>query len=263
MQQRHTDPQQYLNEQIISTQKHILPFIGSVFSIVEGLQVLEIGCGEAGNLKPFLDSGCICTGVDFSAHKIDKGRAYYASHPFAENITLISEDIYNIKEFQAKFDLIILRDVIEHIHDQDKFLGVMKTLMAPGGVAFFAFPPWQNPFGGHQQICENKFLSLLPYYHLLPAGLYKTVLKLFGESNAKITSLLEIKETGISLERFEKLCKKNNYKTILKKHFLINPNYETKFGLKPRTLSWMFNIRYLRNFYTTAGYYLIEQNTQK
>jgi len=262
MQKRHQDPLQYLNEQIQSTQKYILPFIGNEFPIMEKMQVLEIGCGEAGNLKPFLDLGCICTGVDFSINKIEKGKAYYAEHPNSENITLISEDIYNVKEFQAKFDLIILRDVIEHIHDQDKFLGLMKTLMASGGVAFFAFPPWYNPFGGHQQICESKILSKLPYFHLLPGFLYKIVLKSFGENDGKIAGLMEIKETGISLERFERICRKNNYVTRQKKLFFINPNYEIKFGLKPKALPFWFNILFIRNFYTTAGYYLISQKNK-
>jgi SAM-dependent methyltransferase len=260
MQKRHKDSLQYLNEQIISTQKYVLPFIGSVFPIVEGFQVLEIGCGEAGNLKPFLDLGCICTGVDFSTHKIEKGKEYYASHPLSQNITLISEDIYNVKEFQSKFDLIILRDVIEHIHDQDKFLGLMKTLMASGGIAFFAFPPWQNPFGGHQQICVNKFVSKLPYFHLFPKFLYKLILKAFGEDDSKIAGLLEIKETGISLERFERICHKNGYQIRLKRLYMINPNYEIKFGLKPRPLPFWMNILFIRNFYTTTGYYLIEKN---
>ena len=63
MQKRHTDPLQYLNEQIISTQKYVVPFIQELKPIVAGMQVLEIGCGEAGNLKPFVDMGCICTGL--------------------------------------------------------------------------------------------------------------------------------------------------------------------------------------------------------
>jgi len=257
MQKRHIDPLRYLNEQIVSTQKHIVPFIQQIKSITAGMQVLEIGCGEGGNLKPFLDLGCICTGVDFSTPKIEKGKAYYANHQFASNITFISEDIYKTNNFQAKFDLIIVRDVIEHIHDQDKFLGLMKTLIAPNGVAFFAFPPWQNPFGGHQQICESKILAALPYYHLLPVSIYKILLKLFGEKDGKIASLLEIKETGISLERFEKLVAKNGYKQLKRTLYLINPNYEIKFGLKPRVLSEAFAIPYFRNFITTCGYYLI------
>ncbi len=257
MQKRHADPLRYLNEQIISTEKHIVPFVQEMKPIVADMQVLEIGCGEGGNLKPFLDLGCICTGVDFSIPKIEKGKAYYSTHSKSVNITLISEDIYKIKEFQAKFDLIIVRDVIEHIHDQDKFLGLMKSLLAVNGVAFFAFPPWQNPFGGHQQICENKLLSALPYYHLLPVALYKGMLKLLGESDAKITSLLEIKETGISLERFEKLLTKNGYKQLKRTLYFVNPNYEIKFGLKPRVLYGIFAIPYFRNFITTCGYYLI------
>lgn len=258
MQKRHLDPQQYINEQIHSTQKYIVPFIQQFKSIDKTVQVLEIGCGEAGNLKPFLDLGCQCTGVDLSTPKIEKGKTFYATHPFAKNIKLISEDIYKTTEFHSQFDIIIVRDVIEHIHDQDKFLGLMKDLMAPNGIAFFAFPPWQNPFGGHQQICESKILSLLPYYHLLPKSIYRTILKVFGENNGKIGSLLEIKETGISLERFERLVAKNGYKQLTKTLYFINPNYEVKFGLRPRKLSPILaKIPYFRNFLSTCGYYLI------
>ncbi len=258
MQKRHLDPQRYFNEQTLSTQKHILPFIQSFRQIDNSMQVLEIGCGEAGNLKPFLDLGCKCTGVDFSTPKIEQGKAFYASHPRVENIQLISEDIYNIQAFHGHFNLIIVRDVIEHIHDQNKFLGMLKSLLAPDALLFFAFPPWQSPFGGHQQICENKFLSLLPYYHLLPISLYSGVLKLFGESTAKITTLLEIKETGISIERFERLVKKNSYAITQKTLYFINPNYEIKFGLKPRKLAKLLgSIPGLRNFVTTCGYYVI------
>ena len=258
MQKRHLDPLQYINEQVFTTQKYILPFIEQVKKIDSSVQVLEIGCGEAGNLKPFLDLGCMCTGVDFSTHKIEKGREFFTTHPFAKNIRLISEDIYKTNEFHAQFDIILVRDVIEHIHDQDKFLGMMKDLMAPGGVAFFAFPPWQNPFGGHQQICESKILSKLPYFHLFPAPIYRFVLKMFGETDGKISGLLEIKETGISLDRFEKLAIKNGYSKLLKTFYFINPNYEVKFGIKPRKLVRLLaEIPYFRNYISTCGYYLM------
>ena len=260
MQKRHLDPLQYINEQIFTTEKYIVPFIQLEKKIDESVQVLEIGCGEAGNLKPFLDMGCKCTGVDFSTPKIEKGKAYFANHSLMKNLRLISEDIYKTTEFHAQFDIIIVRDVIEHIHDQDKFLALMKNLIAPGGVAFFAFPPWQNPFGGHQQICNSKILSSLPYFHLLPVALYKNVLKIFGESADKITSLLEIKETGISLERFERLVAKNGYVQVLKTLYFINPNYEVKFGLKPRKLFPVLGkMPYFRNYFSTCGYYLIKQ----
>ena len=259
MQKRYSDPLQYINEQIFTTQKYIVPFIQEIKPIDNTLHVLEIGCGEAGNLKPFLDLGCKCVGVDFSSPKIEKGNAYYASHPFSDNIRLISEDIYKTNEFDHQFDIVVIRDVIEHIHDQDKFLSMLKNLVAPNAVVFFAFPPWQNPFGGHQQICVSKFLSLLPYFHLLPVALYKAVLKMFGETDGKIAALLEIKETGISLERFERLLTKNKYRVLKKTLYFINPNYEVKFGLKPRILPQILGeIPYFRNFVSTCGYYLVD-----
>ena len=259
MQKRHSDSLQYINEQVFTTQKYVVPFIEQVKKIDASVQVLEIGCGEAGNLKPFLDLECKCVGVDFSIHKIEQGRKFFASHSYAKNIRLICEDIYKTTEFHSQFDIIIVRDVIEHIHEQDKFLALMKDLMAPNGIAFFAFPPWQNPFGGHQQLCESKILSSLPYFHLLPVPLYRAVLKMFGESEVKITGLLEIKETGISLERFEKIVAQNGYVQLLKTLYFINPNYEVKFGLKPRILSKVFSkIPYLRNYLSTCGYYLIK-----
>lgn len=260
MQKRHLDPLQYINEQIYTTQKYIVPFIQQVKKIDESVQVLEIGCGEAGNLKPFLDFGCRCVGVDFSTPKIEKGKEYFANHPNVNNLRLIDDDIYKTNEFHSQFDIIIVRDVIEHIHDQDKFMALMTDLLTPNGIAFFAFPPWQCPFGGHQQICENKILSALPYYHLLPMPLYKAFLKMFGESAGKISSLVEIKETGISLDRFERLAKKNGYNQLLKTYYFINPNYEVKFGLKPRKLSVIIaKIPYLRNFFSTCGYYLLSR----
>jgi len=258
MQKRHLDPQRYFNEQAASTQKYVLPFIESNKKIDNALNILEIGCGEAGNLKPFLDLGCNCTGVDLSISKIEKGKTYYAAHPKVKNLRLISEDIYKTKDFHSQFDVVIIRDVIEHIHDQDKFLRLLKDLLTSTALVFIAFPPWQSPFGGHQQVCDNKLLSLLPYFHLLPIPLYKAVLKSFGESESKIEGLLEIKETGISLERFEALALKNEYPVLLKTLYLINPNYEVKFGLKPRLLNKILSkIPYFRNYFCTCGYYLL------
>ncbi len=261
MQKRHRDPQRYFNEQTLSTRKYIIPFIQAQKEIKSSFQVLEIGCGEAGNLKPFLELGCFCTGVDYSLSKIERAKELYSTLDFNNKLTLISDDIYNSNEYLSRFDIIIIRDVIEHIHDQDKFLGLIKNLMSPNAVIFLAFPPWQNPFGGHQQMCKSKALSNLPFFHLLPKSIYRSVLKSFGETENTISGLLEIKETGISLERFERLTEKNNYTVLMKTLYFINPNYEVKFGLKPRKLPTILGkLPYFRNFVTTCGYYLISVN---
>jgi ubiquinone/menaquinone biosynthesis C-methylase UbiE len=150
-----------------------------------------------------------------------------------KRLNLICEDIYNMSEPEKPFDLIFMRDVIEHIHNQEKFMHFVKRFLSPGGFFFLAFPPWQNPFGGHQQICQNRILAKTPWIHLLPRKLYSALLKAGGEPQARIEALLEIKETGLSLERFEKILKKEHFEIVRKDFFFFNPNYEVKFGLTP------------------------------
>ncbi len=78
------------------------------------------------------------------------------------------------------FDIIVLKDVIEHIHDQKKLMAYMQTLLTERGVIFFGFSPWLMPYGGHQQMCSGKWLAKIPHYHLLQAFLYKWILKING-----------------------------------------------------------------------------------
>ncbi|MEN8123442.1 MAG: class I SAM-dependent methyltransferase [Bacteroidota bacterium] len=260
MQNRHVDRARYFEEQTITTKKYVIPYINKLKQIIPNSTILEIGCGEGGNLKPFLDLGSKVTGIDISKGKIENADKFLGDHQFKNNLTLICNDIYNRNDLGV-FDIIFLRDVIEHIPNQERFMQFMQNFMGKESMVFFAFPPWQNPFGGHQQMCTNKFLSRLPYFHLLPTFLYKGLLRLFNESQKKIAGLLSIKETGISIERFERILKQNDYGIKEKTSFLINPNYEIKFGLKSRKqIKLISSIPWIRNFFTTAVYYLVTQN---
>lgn len=260
MHDRHTNRERYFNEQVFTTQQFVVPYIESVVGEIKPeLSVLEIGSGEGGNLKPFLDKGCTCMGIDLAENKIENGKVYFASHPHVDKLTLITKDIYLFDPTQdIKFDIIILRDTIEHIPDQDKFMGYMKRFLKKDSIIFFGFPPWQSPFGGHQQVCRNKWLSKLPYYHLLPRFMYRGMLKMGKESPVTIEGLMEVRDTGISLERFERILRKHGYKINRRTIWLINPNYEIKFKLKKRTLIQPFaSIPWFRNFWSTAGYYVV------
>jgi len=254
----HADRKRYFEIQALNAAKYVVPFIQEKKPVQSGMRVLEIGCGEGGVLKAFTDLGCIGVGVELDAPRLVFAHEYMATEVAAGKVRFISKDIYKVDpvtELDGLFDIIVLKDVIEHIHDQPRLIGWMKTLLKPGGVVFFGFPPWQMPFGGHQQICKSKWLSRLPYYHLLPRFLYKAILK---ANHEPVEALLEIRDTGISIERFERICKKTGYKTLHNTHFFINPIYEWKFGWKPRKQSGVIKgIPYLRNFFTTCVYYLI------
>lgn len=257
MQKRHKDRYSYFNEQSITTKDYVIPFVEEFIQFDKDTRVLEIGCGEGGNLKPFVDLGCKTIGVDMSKGKIDNAKAFFKTHPNVANTQFILENIYDSKDL-GQFDFIFMRDVLEHIHNQERFMEYVKRFLKPNGYLFLGFPPFQNPFGGHQQICKHKILASTPYYHNLPVPIYRWILRLFKEPEHQITNLLEVKETGISIERFNKILKQTNYKLNKKLFYFINPNYHVKFGLKPRKqLRLIHSIPYLRNYLITTNYFLL------
>lgn len=243
-----------------NARQYVVPFIERYKPITPGTRVLEIGCAEAGVLKGFIEKGCIAVGVELEEARLVLAREFMKEELEKGLISFISKDIYKVDleiELKGKFDIIVLKDVIEHIHDQKKLIGWMKVLLNPGGVIFFGFPPWQMPFGGHQQLMSNKLLSKLPYYHLLPMPVYKWILKA-GKQDP--VGFGEIKETGISIERFESIVKDTGYKVVNKTHYFINPIYTYKFGWKPKKqLGIISAIPWVRNFFTTCVYYLITE----
>ncbi len=257
MQKRHTDRYSYFNEQADTTLKHVIPFVQGLISFDKNTRILEIGCGEGGNLKPFADMGCQIIGVDMNQNKIRNAKSFFESHPNKNNTQFILQDIYESEDL-GQFDFVFMRDVLEHIHNQERFMDFVQQFLKPKGLFFLGFPPFQNPFGGHQQICKSKILSTTPYYHNLPKPIYRGILKLFKEPEYQIENLLEVKDTGITIERFEKIVKKYNYQIKKKTFYFINPNYEIKFGLKPRKQNKLINnIPYLRNYLITTNYYLL------
>jgi hypothetical protein len=91
-------------------------------------------------------------------------------------------------------------------------------------------------------------------------SLFKGILKSFGETTTSVENLAEIKETGISIERFQRLIKRNNYSIQKRTFYFINPIYKYKFELKARKQNSIIRkIPYLRNFLTTCMYYLVRK----
>lgn len=256
MQRRHNNRKLYFNELSITSKKYFLPYIQNWQKVEAGMNVLEIGCGDGGNLLPFSEIGCNTLGVDMAASRIKDARSFFKeAHAKGE---FIASDIFKLKKLEHSFDIILCHDVFEHILEKKLFLSNLSNYLKPQGIVFMSFPSWQMPFGGHQQICKSKILSHSPFIHLLPVPLYRLLLKTGKENEDCIRELISIKKTSISVDSFEKLVKKTNLNILNRQLYLINPHYETKFGLSPRKLSKAIaGIPVLRNFLSTSCFYIL------
>lgn len=258
MQERHENRNIYFKELSITSRNYFVPYIQCWHAIEARMNVLEIGCGDGGNLLPFSEMGCNTIGVDMAKSRIKDAKNFFNVHHAKGEF--IASDIFKLKELEQNFDIIICHDVFEHITEKEQFLSNLSKYLKPQGIVFMSFPAWQMPFGGHQQICRNRILSYLPFIHLFPVSIYRSILKAFRADTDCIKELLSIKKTGVSIELFERLVQKTNLIIQNRQLWFINPHYKIKFGLSPRQLNQTISgIPYLRNFASTSCFYILKE----
>ena len=255
MQKRHTDRYRYFREEAATTEKYFIPYL-SEFMDVGDISVLEVGCGEGGNLLPFVRRGCRVVGVDLSEQRVRQAESFFSRECAAG--TFICDDVMHYRGDGRLFDLIVCHDVVEHIPEKGKMLLALKRLLAPGGRLFVAFPAWQMPFGGHQQIARSWVVSHLPFVHLLPELAFSLMLRLFGEDASKINELIGIRRTRCTVEMFEREAAYAGYTVCDRRLWLVNPHYEVKFGLRPiRLCRQLSALPYVRNFMASSCFYVV------
>ena len=255
MQKRHTDRYRYFREEAATTEKYFIPYL-SEFIDVGDISVLEVGCGEGGNLLPFARRGCRVVGVDLSEQRVRQAESFFSRECAAG--TFVCDDVMHYRGEGRLFDLIVCHDVVEHIPEKGKMLLALKRLLAPGGRLFVAFPAWQMPFGGHQQIARSWVVSHLPFVHLLPELAFCLMLRLFGEDASKINELIGIRRTRCTVEMFEREAAYAGYTVCDRRLWLVNPHYEVKFGLRPiRLCRQLSALPYIRNFMASSCFYVV------
>ena len=260
MQLRHSNRLQYFNELANTAREYFIEYLNNHYNLSAKTRVLEIGCGEGGNLLPFAEFGCEVMGIDISKTRIEQAQEFFEYYNASGKF--ICQNFITADKPQSdddRFDIILIHDVIEHIEPDFKheFVSNIKPFLRKNGIVFMGFPAWQNPFGGHQQITRG-FASKLPFIHLLPNFMYKGLLKMSNVPQNAIDELMSIKRSKMSVEKFERLAKECGFSIKNRSLWFINPHYKQKFGLRPRRVwKWASHIPYFRNFYTTSALYIL------
>ena len=132
----HGNKQRYFDMTHQVTVGHIIPFLQSNWTFPSDMTVLEIGCGEAGVLKAFTDLGYRCTGIELEENRLEFAREFMKAELDKGVVQFLNKDIYDVipeTDLGTRFDLIILKDVIEHIPDQARFMPQLERFLKPGG----------------------------------------------------------------------------------------------------------------------------------
>lgn len=138
---------------------HYIPLFSQWGVSLKDKKILDVGCGDGGFTAALADAGADCTGVEVR----DFG---WQDH--SGNLRFVQQDIL-AKNAQAvlgdDYDVILLRDVIEHIplNIKTEFMQVLRKFTSTKGIILMTFPPFYSPFGLHQQTLLKSFLKKMPY----------------------------------------------------------------------------------------------------
>ena len=139
MQARHLDRKTYFEDSAITSSLFYLPYIRKFHLITSCSKILEIGCGEGGNLKPFANIGCQVFGVDMAQIRIEQARQFFSEEKLKGHFESGDFLEYPTPSEDDKFDIAILHDVIEHVPDKIAFLSHIRKFLKEDGILFVAF----------------------------------------------------------------------------------------------------------------------------
>ncbi|MDY0109309.1 MAG: class I SAM-dependent methyltransferase [Candidatus Krumholzibacteria bacterium] len=244
----------YWQYEYAAAARYLIPLLRAWGVARAGLRVLDVGCGDGGGLSAMHDAGFLCQGFDIGPRRIAIGHALRGGRA----IELSVGDIFcaGAPFCNDRFDLVVLRDVFEHLEHKPEALATLRRLLAPGGAIMISFPPYYSPFGAHQQLLRAK-IGRVPYVHLVPGALERLLPRLRGEHPPFVEEVRKLNDMRMGISRFERFAREADLAVTRKKFYLISPGH-IRFGLRPCSAGLLGRIPLLRELLVTGVVYLLK-----
>lgn len=252
MKRLHGRPELYWEYQRRNANEILMPLFREWGFDPEGKKVLEVGCHGGGIIHTFAEAGAECVGLELSQKRIDQTEELRTiKFPMIVGDFCTNEIV---DKLNGPFDLIILRDVLEHLLDKETALRNISNLLKDDGHVFFDFCPWHMPFGGHQQALSS-LLRFVPFLHWLPRDWFHRVL-LFSDSDKPelVKDLLDTYDSRITLYQFYDLLARHYLKLDDQKLYFLNPSYKIKFGWPTISMDRMVDLPLIPEIFASNIY---------
>lgn len=103
---------------------------------LEGLRVLDIGCGGGLLSEPVSRMGASVLGADASEMNIGIAKTHAEQTGATVDYRAVTAE--ELAAAGEKFDIILNMEVVEHVSDVDFFLSTCASMVRPGGLMFIA-----------------------------------------------------------------------------------------------------------------------------
>lgn len=246
--------EKHFYEQKEHTLKYLIPYFIKNIPDFKKMKVMEIGAAEGGFVEELLKLGIEAVGLELLQNRIDIAKD---KNPDLKIYCADITDKKAIEKIGRTFDVIVMRDTIEHVPDRESAFENISRLLKPGGYFYVTFPTRFSGFAGHQQNCKSS-IKFVPYLHYLPSFILKPVGKILGEKPKRIEEILLNFKIGLSIRAFEKYYRKYNLVPVVKDLFLSRPIFKVRYKIKTVRFP---NVPVLREFFGFGCEYLLRKDT--
>jgi len=226
----------------------------------EGRSVLEVGCGDGGVAAAFERQGSRVVMMDVEERLIQAARSANDREGIRAK-TFVGDVFDRDAAFyrEGPFDLVMFRDVMEHLERPATALDIVKRSLSPRGRVFVVFPPYFSPYGAHQQILPRKSAlgipyNKLPFLQLLPKDLFLRLVRGDHPANREVARLRGV---ALTVDKFERCVAQSGYEVERRKMFLSRPSFALRYGIPVAGASFVGRIPLVREIAVTAAYYLL------
>ena len=245
----------YWNYQYRLGKEYIVPYLLKYKSFKPGFSVAEIGSAEGGVLAALSEAGAsMSLATDIAQDRLDYGKII--SDLLEVPVEYRNHNIINQEPEETwinSFDLVLLRDVIEHLDDTETAMNNIRRLIKPGGFLFVTFPPYYSPFGGHQHTVINKG-GKLPFIHFLPNFIFHRLIASGREND--IGEVKRLQQIRLTPSKFISSAILSRFEIIREDYYILRPVFKMKYGLPTLKVTPLSFIPAIRNLSLEACYIL-------
>ena len=116
-------------------QRHLVTY-EYLLPLAEGKRVLDLGSGEGYGTALLASRAAEVVGMDLAPEAVYHSRKAYRR----SNLRFMYGDIYDLELEDDSFDLVCSLQVVEHLHEPERFLRETKRVLKPGGLCAISTP---------------------------------------------------------------------------------------------------------------------------
>lgn len=215
---------------------YLIPWLRSWGGWRDGVRVLDVGCGDGGGSVALAEAGARVEGFDLEPRRVTAGAERARSRGLDLKLGVADvTDPKTLGDFDGPYDLILFRDVLEHIPDVDAALTQCRQRLASGGAIVLIYPPYWSPFGGHQQILHppKKFgvpWARLPFVHWLGLGAWRALARGPEGDDAEWPEIETIRRAALTIGGLRRRARDHGLVVAHARHYLLRPTFRLRYG---------------------------------